>query len=136
MGSFFDNLQDEMSKRDEKSKKGFSPLHLAELPPPLRKMMKIMIRKTKLTYHEVVEIMKSEDDFDQGELDTTLSDLTKTEWLIQLGEGDRSTYKVNLGRRQASGLDGSVWSAINDKLEQRIKEQQDKKKDPDSPESK
>lgn len=128
MGSFFDKLQDEMGKRDEETKKGFSPLDLVDLDPPLRKLMRMMIRKTKLTYLEIIDVVKGEDDdFDQEDLNNTLANLVKRDWLIQLGEGERSTYKVNLGRRRASGLDESVWSSINKKIEERIQEQTEKK---------
>ena len=129
MGSFFDKLENEMEKREETAKKGFSPLDLADLDPPLRKLMKIMIRKAKLKYPEIIEVMKENEDFSQEKVDNTLEELVKLDWLIHFGEGESSTYKVNLGRRKASGLGGSVWAAIDKKLDERIKERQDQTKE-------
>ena len=50
-------------------------------------------------------------------------------WLIRFGEGENATYKVNLSRKRGSSLGEDFWSAINQMLEERIKQEQSKSED-------
>lgn len=130
MSNLFDRLQNELDSRQEEAQEGISVLDLVDLPAPLRKIMRLMLRKTKLTHSEIVAEMES---FDKQELDRTLAALVKQGWLIRFGEDESATYKVNLSRKRGSSLDVHFWSAIDKKIEERVQRQselaeEDKKK--------
>ena len=132
MGSMFDHLQDELNKREAEEKKGISPLDLADLPKPLRRMMRVMLRETRLTYKELIALQASQPEaqrLEKSELDQSLDALVNQNWLIRFGEGENATYKVNLSRKRGSSLGEDFWSGINQKLEERIRQAQPKNKD-------
>ena len=54
MSNLFDRLQNELNSRQEEPQEGISVLDLVDLPAPLRKIMRLMLRKTKLSYSEIV----------------------------------------------------------------------------------
>ncbi len=127
MSSLFDRLQNELDKREEEGKEGISPLDFVDLPAPLRRMMRMMLRETKLTYPKIVESLTSMPGFQQtekAELDQSLDALVKQEWLIRIGVAKKATYRVNLSRKRGSRLDASIWSTIDKKIEERIQQQQ------------
>ena len=122
MSKLFDHLERELNSRQEEAQEGISVLDLVDLPEPLRKIMRLMFRKTKLkyTYSEIATEMKS---FSKQELDQTLVALVKQGWLIRFGEDESATYKVNLSRKRGSALDNNFWSVIDRKIEERIQQQ-------------
>lgn len=122
MSQLFDRLQRELNSRQEEAQEGISVLDLVDLPEPLRKIMRLMFRKTKLkyTYSEVATEMES---LSKQELDQTLVALVKQGWLIRFGEDESATYKVNLSRKRGSTLDNNFWSVIDRKIEERIQQQ-------------
>ena len=124
MSKLFDRLQKELNSRQEEAQEGISVLDLVDLPEPLRKIMRLMLRKTKLkyTYSEIAAEMKN---FDKQELDQTLTALVKQGWLIRFGEDESATYKVNLSHKRGSALDVNFWSAIDKKIEERMQQQTD-----------
>ena len=105
--SVFERLQQRLNveKRDE----GISAIEIADLPSPLRKIMRLMLR-------EAVEAMPEKERMSKPELDQALEVLTRQFWLIRRGEGERVTYQVNLRRKAGSKLAAGVWSALGDKI--------------------
>ena len=124
MSELFDRLQKELDSRQEEAQEGISVLDLLDLPEPLRKIMRMMLRKTKLsyTYSEIASEMK---DFDKQGLNQTLTALVKQGWLFRFGEDESASYKVNLSRKRGSALGGNFWSAIDKKIEERTQQQND-----------
>jgi len=122
MSKLFDHLERELNSRQEEVQEGISVLDLVDLPEPLRKIMRLMFRKTKskYTYSEIATEMES---FNKQELDQTLIALVKQGWLIRFGEGESATYKVNLSRKRGSSLDNNFWSVIDRKIEERMQQQ-------------
>ena len=115
--SVFERLQQRLNveKRDE----GISAIEITELPSPLRKIMRLMLREVELAYtslREAVEAMPEKDRLSEPELDHALEVLTRQFWLIRRGEGERVTYQVNLRRKAGSKLAAGVWSALGDKI--------------------
>jgi len=124
MSKLFDRLQKELDGRQEEAKDGISVLDIVDLPTSLRKIMRFVLRKTKLayTYSEIAAEMKG---FDRQELDQTLAALVKQDWLIRFGEDENATYKVNLSRKRGSALGANFWSAIDKKIEERMQQQRE-----------
>jgi len=124
MSKLFDRLQKELDSRQEETREGVSVLDIVDLPTPLRKIMRFVLRKTKLayTYSEIAAEMK---EFDKQELDQTLAALVKQDWLIRFGEDESATYKVNLSRKRGSALGANFWSVIDRKIEERMQQQSD-----------
>jgi len=117
MSSLFDRLQNELEDRDKEG--GITPLDLADLPPRLRKLMRFMLRQVEMTRSDLGDAIKSMPEADRltdEELDQSLEALIKQSWLIALGEGERTRYRVNLRRKKSLDLDASIWNALENKV--------------------
>lgn len=123
-GSVFDRLQKalEIQKQEE----GISAGDIAELPPTLRKIMRLMLREVEMTYTAICEFIDSLPEADRmkrTELDQALETLTTQNWLIRRGEGDRTNYTVNLRRKAGSQLSMNFWSTLDAKIAESRKKQ-------------
>ncbi len=117
MAGTFDRLQKQID--DKHATGGISILDLADLPPALRKIMKLMLRQLRMNYPQLVAAMESlpEDErLTRVQLDETLMKLSEQAWLIQIGERERAIYKVNLRRRVGSELGENIWQNLDAKL--------------------
>jgi hypothetical protein len=117
MDGIFDRLQKQI---DEKSKKeGMTLLDLADLPPALRKIMRVMLRQLQMSYPQLCEVvnqMPQSERMTRVQLDETLKKLVEQAWLIQIGTGERAIYKVNLRRKAGSQLGENIWNSLESKL--------------------
>lgn len=123
MPGVFDRLQREIENKQQEG--GITALDLADLPPALRKIMRLMLRELQMNYLrlcEAMDAMPESERLSRADLESALDTLTKQFWLIRLGEGSRATYKVNLKRKAGSALGGGVWSALDSKLKDKPQE--------------
>ena len=117
MNGIFDKLQKQID--DKRKEGGITVLDLADLPPALRKIMKLMLRQLQMNYPQLVTTIEQ---FPEGErltrnnLDEALERLVEQAWLIQIGKGERAIYKVNLRRKAGSKLGESIWQNLDAKL--------------------
>ncbi|MDD2922195.1 MAG: hypothetical protein PHQ36_07905 [Anaerolineales bacterium] len=117
MPGVFDRLNKEL--QGKKQDGGITPLDLIDLPPALRKIMRLMLRELQVGYPrlcEIVDAMPAADRMTRDELQSALATLTEQFWLIRIGEGEKAIYKVNLRRKEGSKLMAGVWSALDEKL--------------------
>jgi hypothetical protein len=117
MPGVFDRLQKEIQNKQGEG--GITALDLANLPPALRKIMRLMLRELELAYPQLTEANASLPDADRlpaGELDQALEVLTSQAWLVRIGQGDKAIYKVNLRRKAGSALAGGIWNNLDSKL--------------------
>jgi hypothetical protein len=117
MPGVFDRLQKQIE--DKQTEGGITALDLADLPPALRKIMRLMLRELQLSRSEITNAVASFPDSEQlarKDLDEALDTLSRQAWLIRIGEGEKAIYKVNLRRKSGSTLAGGVWSTLDDKL--------------------
>ena len=118
MAGIFDRLQNELDDRQQEG--GITALDLADLPPPLRKLMRLMLREIEMDYDSLFEAAKAMPQSaltDQNEFDQALETLCDKSWLIQRGQDEKISYRVNLRRKSGSNLSQSIWSALNKKIE-------------------
>jgi len=117
MPGIFDRLQNQI---DDKNKEGgITALDLADLPPALRKIMRLMLRALQMTHPQLCEAMDKmpeKERLSRADLDVSLDKLTEQGWLIRLGEGAKAVYKVNLRAKSGSTLASGIWSALDGKL--------------------
>ena len=117
MAGVFDRLQKQID--DKRKEGGITILDLADLPPALRKIMRLMLRQLQMNYAQLCEAI---DQMPEGErltrvqLDEALKILAEQAWLIQIGEGKHAIYKVNLRRRAGSHLSETIWQNLDSKL--------------------
>ena len=119
MAGVFDRLQNKIE--DKKEEGGITALDLVDLPPSLRDIMRLMLRRLKMTYPELcaaVDKMPEKQRITYQALDSALNTLTRQFWLIRLGEGEQAIYKVNLRRKAGSNLKDNIWSSLGSKLEE------------------
>jgi hypothetical protein len=113
----FDRLQNQINDRNKEG--GITALDLADLPPALRKIMRLMLRQLQMTHPQLIEAMDKlpeKERLSRKDLDDALESLTKQAWLIRMGEGEKAVYKVNLRAKAGSTLASGIWSALDDKL--------------------
>lgn len=117
MAGVFDRLQKQI---DDKSQQGgITVLDLADLPPALRKIMRLMLRQLQMNYPQLCDAMDQmpEDErLTRANLDEALKKLAEQAWLIQIGEGERAIYRVNLRRKAGSKLGEGIWQNLDAKL--------------------
>jgi hypothetical protein len=117
MAGAFDRLQKQID--DKRKEGGITILDLADLPPTLRKIMRLMLRQIRMNYtqlYEANEQMPMGDRLSQADLDEALKKLSDQAWLIQIGKGKRAVYKVNLRRKAGSQLSDTIWQNLDSKL--------------------
>ena len=117
MDGIYDRLQKQID--DRRKEGGISVLDLADLPPTLRKIMRLMLKRLQMSYpqlREAFEQMPEGERLTRAYLDEALKELSEQAWLIQIGEGERAIYKVNLRRKAGSQLGESIWQNLDAKL--------------------
>jgi hypothetical protein len=117
MSGLFDRLQKEIENKQ--SEGGITALDLADLPPALRKIMRLMLRQLELSYPQLTETIASfpdEEQISRSQLDEALDVLSNQSWLIRIGTGEKAIYKVNLRRKAGSNMANGVWNTLDSKL--------------------
>lgn len=115
--SIFERLKKQLDIR--KREEGISAIELADLPPNLRKIMRMMLREVVMKYTDLagaVEAMPPANRLSRAELDAALGVLVEQNWLLRYGEGELMSYRVNLRRRAGSQLNQDIWSALQDRI--------------------
>lgn len=117
MPGIFDRLQKEIENKQGEG--GITALDLADLPPALRKIMRLMLRELQLSYPQLTEAVDSFPDAERlshKDLDEALNVLTNQSWLIRIGQGEKAIYKVNLRRKAGSTVASGIWNTLDSKL--------------------
>lgn len=120
MPGVFDRLDKEIKVKQQAD--GITALDLVDLPPALRKIMRLMLRELQMTYPRLVEAMASlpeQDRLNTDQLDSALSNLTQQFWLVRIGEKEKAIYKVNLRKKTGSTLASGIWSNLDEKLKRK-----------------
>ena len=115
--SIFDRLQRQLDI--QKREQGISALELMDLPPNLRRIMKMMLREVVMKYIHITQAVAAFPEanrMSQGELDAGLKTLVEQNWLITSGDGEFLSYRVNLRRKAGSALDQDIWAALNRRI--------------------
>ncbi len=116
MSDIFKRLDAQLKLKAEAYPEGITILDLAELPPNLKHIMKIMLREHELNFEEIFQANKElseEYRLTKEQLQEVLDELTKQFWLICRGEGERRRYQVNL--RYKKGIK-AVWSILDERI--------------------
>ena len=117
MPGVFDRLQKEIE--DKQGQGGITALDLADLPPALRKIMRLMLRELQLSYPQLTEAVASFPDAERiprQDLEAALEALTNQSWLIRIGQGEKAIYKVNLRRKAVSDIASGIWNTLDSRL--------------------
>ncbi len=115
--SIFDRLQRQLDI--QKREQGISALELMDLPPNLRRIMKLMLREVVMKHthlSKAVAAFPEANRMTQDELNAGLKTLVEQNWLIANGEGEFLSYRVNLRRKAGSALDQDIWAALNARI--------------------
>lgn len=117
MAGIYDRLQKQIDDKHDEG--GISVLDLVDLPPTLRKIMRLMLKRLQMSYpqlHEAFKQMPEAERLTRTYLDDALKELSEQAWLIQIGTGERAIYKVNLRRKAGSKLGENIWQNLDSKL--------------------
>lgn len=117
MAGVFDRLQRQINDKNQQG--GITALDLADLPPTLRKIMRLMLRQVQMSYPQLCDLMDGlpeNERLTRNELDAALDTLTQQAWLTRLGEGVKAIYKVNLKAKSGSTLASGIWASLDEKL--------------------
>ncbi len=121
MPGVFDRLQKEIENKGNEG--GITALDLADLPPTLRKIMRLMLRELQLNYPQLTEAVAAlpeKERLSNKDLDEALNALFTQGWLIRIGQGEKAIYKVNLRRKAGSKLATGVWNTLDEKLKGKL----------------
>ncbi|HZB95477.1 MAG TPA: hypothetical protein VE268_05930 [Herpetosiphonaceae bacterium] len=95
---------------------GLSILDLESLPPAQRKIMRLIMRKTEISYTDLSQAfasMPGADHLSQAELDETLDALIQQQFLVR-SDGDQAiTFRVNHRHNSRSTLRTNIWDALD-----------------------
>jgi hypothetical protein len=117
MPNIFERLQHQLDI--QKREHGISALELTDLPPNLRRIMRLMLRELVLKRGQIIQAiaaMPAANRLSTPELDSALKTLVEQNWLLTSGEGEFLSYRVNLRRKAGSALDTDIWSALNARI--------------------
>ncbi len=115
MASIFDQLDD----GNEREMAWLSPLDVADLPHDQRQIMLSFFRDAKRSAGTLTLTALQAHHSDIEDIEQILSELTKDNWLIKLGESSEISeprYKVNLRRRLTRKSKSDIWTSITDRL--------------------
>ncbi len=104
---------------DKNKQGGITALDLADLPPSLRKIMRLILRQIRMDYPQLcaaVDALPEPERLARADLDRSLETLTSQAWLTRLGEGAKAVYKVNLRAKSGSSLASGIWASLDEKL--------------------
>lgn len=118
--SLYDRLTNKLG--DEEPSGGLTPLDIADLPTPQRKVMFSLLRDTKAATEGISKEQINKKLEDPLELDNTLADLVKSGWLIETGEHPHVRYKVNIRRKRISSLGFGIWSSLSERITSKLEE--------------
>lgn len=113
--SFYQRLSHELDSQP----RGITTASLFSLPAAHRKLMLVLMRDSAAVIHSisVAELRQKYPDLGE-DMQPILDDLVREGWLIVLGEAERTSYRVNLGRKPGSRLGFGIWSALSSRLQQ------------------
>lgn len=117
MSSVFDRLQHQLDI--QKREHGISALELADLPPNLRRIMRLMLREVVIKYNDLVkavDALPEANRLSHTELDTALGTLVEQNWLLRSGTGEFVSFRVNLRRKAGSALNKDIWAALESRI--------------------
>lgn len=132
MSTIYDRLKQKLQVQHRKG--GISPLELAELPPRLKKVMRLLIRELEMNYPDLCQAiaeMPAADQLSTEELDEALDTLTRQNWLKRDYDRGIPQYKVNLRRKAGSALPPGVWTNLNNHLSQQTKPENSEQNQPE-----
>jgi hypothetical protein len=119
MSNVFDRLQNQLNI--QKRENGISALEIADLPPNLRRIMRLMLREIVMKTDQIVtavEAMPEANRMSRSELEAALAALVEQNWLLTSGEGEFLSYRVNLRRKAGSALGQDIWATLNSRIAQ------------------
>ncbi len=120
MSRLFEWLQTEIEKR--RLGQGMRPTDLLTLPPPQRRVMRLLLREVQMSYPDLVtavSTLPTKQRLTTAELDDSLTQLTQAGWLIRLGQDELITYRVDLRRKPGSKVASSMWGTLEKRLQER-----------------
>jgi hypothetical protein len=120
MPGVFERLQQQIEVKRKAD--GITPLDLAELSPPMRQIVRLLLRELEMDYRQICEALSAmpvEKHISAEHVRETLETLTQQSWLIRIGTGERAIYKVNLRRRSATSLPSGIWGILDEKLKKK-----------------
>ena len=119
--SLYDRLNNRLDD-DDNNEQGanLTPLDIADLPTPQRKVMFSLLRDNKAATEGVTFARLSEKLEAPPNLVDTVAELLRSGWLIEIGEGESLRYKVNIRRKRSSTLGFGIWSSLSDRITRNI----------------
>jgi hypothetical protein len=124
MSGVFDRLSSKLGGDDDSSK-GPSPVELASLPAVQRSIMRMLLRELEMTdgaLREAMAALPEDKRPTEADLTEAIKELSRDGWVIKMGEGQVVTYKANFRRRAPSTLAKSIWSALDSKIEDTVRQ--------------
>lgn len=95
-----------------------NPWDLTRLPDRARQVMRVMLRETEMTHHDLsaaVQTLPKGYRLDPGQLGEVLDALVQEGWLAPPGDEQTDTYKLNLRWKPGGAFAQAIWGTLTDK---------------------
>jgi hypothetical protein len=128
MNGLFEELRRKLES--DAGKRGISAWELAQLPAGQRRVIRLILREVQMPYPELCRVtaaLPAGQRLEQADLDEVLTRLQEKAWLIRLGQGQLTTYRVNLRRKSGSRLANSIWERLDRQIGAQTPRQPDRR---------
>lgn len=112
MAGLFDRLQDEIDSREQGG--GLTPIDLLDMPPTLAAIIKQIIRKNGMKLTEIAAALNQTPEDTQKALD----EMVDKGYVRRIEVKNEFWYKAHFGRKADKKLHHSVWSALDQVIEE------------------
>jgi len=107
----FDRVEGELAAREKSP--GLSMSDVLELPDPLDRLCKWMLRQRQVSLADVVEFL----DRDEPLARQSIEDLLDRGFVREVTMGETTSYRVRLAPKKKRELPLDIWRALSDRVE-------------------
>ena len=104
MNSIYEELKSQLGDGFDPSA-GFSTLDMIHFPDPVRRIVRIMLRKAEISHeelHKTIQELPEEKRPSQEEVDESLDAMIKVGWLEQTEREGGKHYRIDMGKKAGS----------------------------------
>lgn len=110
---------------DSEHAPGVSPFELGDLPESHRRVMRLLLANTVMTYPQICDAFTALPEAERisiADLDATLDELSNEGRLTRVGDGTPVTYRAVVRSKSPSTLSIDLWAALDEPAEKESSE--------------
>jgi hypothetical protein len=108
MSSLFNRLQDEIDAQERQD--GISPVDLLDMPAPLAKIVKLIVRRNGMKLENIAEAVNQSAE----DVQNTLAELVQKGYVREVKVKQDVWYKARFAQKRSRTLSSSFWALLAD----------------------